>query len=157
VGVPALAQEAECCGFAFTNSGRLPDPSTSECVNVNEPSDPDTWADNYFCGPKGIGLKGYLCWTPGTNLRCTPVIEPAEPAEHTWADNQICVPNASAWEFAWSYAGPIEGGGYKCIPWNEPSDPHTWSDNFLCVRKRQLLTTNTHSWPLIGGTPTKER
>ena len=64
-------------------------------------------------------------------MKCTHIEERAEPDNHTWLDNFLCVPIDSPFNFKWSSAGPIEG--LKCVQWLEPSDPHTWHDNYLCM------------------------
>ena len=65
---------------------------------------------------------------PIAGQRCTRILETADP--HTWADNYLCVPPDSPYNFQWSSAGPV--GGKECVQWIEPADPHTWNDNFLC-------------------------
>ena len=67
---------------------------------------------------------------PIKGMKCTYIVE-AEPYEHSWSDNFLCIPNDAPFDFDWSLAGPIRGK--KCIQWMEPADPHTWSDNFLCM------------------------
>lgn len=149
----AAGEIDECCGFAFSYDNEKP--SRYDCVSVDEPADPHTWGDNVVCGPKGSGLRwSYAGAIRG--MRCTAIAEAAEPAEHAWADNFLCVPSDSEWELAWSMAGPIENQGYHCVAWTEPADPHTWNDNFLCYRRRQLVTTVTRSWPIKGGTATTD-
>ena len=99
------------------------------CTQINEPSDPHTWQDNFLCARRDFGIR----WSyagPIAGMQCTQIIEPAEPARHTWRDNYLCVPPGSPIHFTWSYAGAVPG--MQCVQFLEPSDPHTWQDNFLC-------------------------
>jgi hypothetical protein len=44
------------------------------CVNVNEPDDPDSWSDNYFCSANDLGMQ----WSssgPIAGMDCTNVAE----------------------------------------------------------------------------------
>ena len=103
------------------------------CANVNEPSDPDSWADNFFCSAQDLGLR----WSSEgdvAGMDCAPVTESAEQYASAWSDNRICVPKQSPWIFTFSSAGPL--AGQQCAQWNEPADPHSWSDNFLCAKQR---------------------
>ncbi|MBL8949190.1 MAG: trypsin-like serine protease [Myxococcaceae bacterium] len=156
VSIPAAAQPCvhECCDFAFSCSGGLPG---RNCVKVNEPSDPDTWHDNFFCGPGNLELK----WSyagPIPNMRCTAITEGSEPPEHTWTDNYLCVPKNASWELAWSSAGAIQGQGYTCVNWNEPSDHETWNDNFLCARPSPYVTpAGRAEFPIVQGQATTEK
>ncbi|MDP2271417.1 MAG: M15 family metallopeptidase [Archangium sp.] len=112
--------------FAFSCDGPQ---ANMTCVNVNEPSDPHTWTDNFFCSARDLGLR----WSfngdlPG--MDCTPVTEAAELYSSAWSDNRLCVPPQSPWSFDYSSAGPI--AGKSCVHWNEPGDPHSWGDNYVC-------------------------
>jgi hypothetical protein len=102
-------------------------------VNVNEPSDPDTWNDNFFCSPTDLGMR----WSyagPIEGMRCTNVAESAEPLASMWADNYLCVPETSFVRFHWSSAGPI--AGLACVRWFEHSEANaTWLDNWMCVER----------------------
>ena len=103
------------------------------CANVNEPGDPNSWADNFFCTAQDLGLR----WSSAGDLPgmdCTAVAESAEVYASAWADNRICVPKQSPWIFTFSSAGPI--AGQQCAQWNEPADPNSWGDNFLCAEPR---------------------
>ena len=64
-------------------------------------------------------------------MKCTYIVERAEPCEHSWLDNFLCIPNDAPFDFDWSVAGPIKGK--SCIQWLESVDPHTWKDNYLCM------------------------
>lgn len=97
------------------------------CVQINEPSDPHTWGDNYLCTEKNLGIRWSFAGQI-SGMRCTQIHETSDP--HTWGDNYLCVPTTSELHFAWSSAGAI--AGQNCIKINEPADPHTWDDNFLC-------------------------
>ncbi|XP_066918171.1 uncharacterized protein [Clytia hemisphaerica] len=118
------------------------------CTRILEPSDPYTWADNYFCERTGPAyIASGMRWSyagPISGMRCTRIIEFSSPAKHTWRDNYLCVPHHSPFVFEWSMAGPIPGK--HCIQWIEPSEPlgHTWRDNYLCgtVFPRARLTYN---------------
>lgn len=100
------------------------------CVQVNEPSDPDTWNDNYLCSADDWGLR----WSyagPIDGMDCTGVHEAAEPLASVWADNFLCAPKQSPLAFTWSSAGPLTG--QTCVQFNEPADQaNSWNDNYLC-------------------------
>jgi hypothetical protein len=62
-----------------------------DCIKINEPSDPDTWSDNYLCKSKSLRLK--LKWSYAgriENMQCINFKEPAEPQSETWNDNFLC-------------------------------------------------------------------
>ena len=112
--------------FAWNCAGPIPGMA---CIQINEPADPHTWQDNFFCSNRDLGIR----WSfrgPIPGMRCTQITEGAEPPQHTWHDNFLCVPPESPLELAWSARGPIPG--LHCLRFHEPSDPHTWNDNFLC-------------------------
>ena len=114
--------------FAWSCSRPLP---VMSCERIIEPSDPNTWQDNYFCSDRPLGMRwSYAGPIPG--MHCTQIAEPSDP--HAWNDNFLCLPQGSPYRFQWSNAGPIPG--LPCVPWNEPADPHTWQDNFLCWAER---------------------
>jgi hypothetical protein len=108
-----------------------------QCTQINEPSDPNTWDDNYLCANIDLGMlwkyDGQIA-----NMSCTPIIEPSDP--HAWLDNNLCLPTNSSYEFAWAYHTPMRDGhinnGYSCISMNEGADPHAWADNYLCHREK---------------------
>ena len=102
------------------------------CVRIEEPSDPDTWGDNYFCTDSDLGLK-WSFHEPIMDMRGTQISVREEPPEHWWTDNFLCLPSNSPWKLTWSMFGPIEGK--DCVQWLEPSDAHGWSDNYLCLEK----------------------
>jgi len=96
------------------------------CTQISEPSDPDSWSDNYLCAEQDVGLQ----WSnagPIAGMRCIAVTEPADP--NAWSDNYLCVPPDSPYVFTWSAAGKPAG---DCVRFHEPQDPHTWDDNYLC-------------------------
>ncbi len=107
--------------------------TTSRCVAIVEPSDPHTWTDNFLCTTTDLGLRWSVAG-PIAGMRCTKVYEEAEPPEHAWHDNWLCLPMNSKYELTWSQAGPKPG--WACVQWDEPADPHAWSDNYLCWKKR---------------------
>ena len=109
------------------------DTSGYNCISVNEPSDPHDWSDNKLCWESGHTNPG-IRWSYGgaiSGMKCTRIFEPSEPANHHWADNYLCVPRNSPYDFVFSIHDKILGKG--CIHMKEPSDPHTWSDNYLCA------------------------
>jgi serine protease len=46
---------------------------------------------------------------PVPGMRCTRILETAEPAAHSWRNNYLCVPEKSSVHFRWSMAGPLRG------------------------------------------------
>ena len=153
--VGVASSPSNCCGWAFSLNGPL-NKSNFDCVRVFEDADPDAWGDNYFCGPTGVGMTWQEGGEAPPNLTCTNVNEPSEPAAHAWADNKICLPHNSDWEFAWSFNGPIQGARYTCVPWNETADHDSWNDNFLCVRRKLLVSGISQTFPLVSGQNTTE-
>ncbi len=130
--------------FTFSCDGTQ---SGMTCVNVNEPSDPDTWNDNFFCSDRDLGLR----WSyagPLADMDCTGVHESAEMYASAWADNFLCAPKQSPWEFSWSSAGPIAGRG--CVHWNEGADPHSWGDNYVCTVPRTSFSAGEISFSMAG-------
>ena len=73
---------------------------------------------------------------PITGMKCTQINEGAEPAEHSWTDNYLCVPDDSSLDFQWSSAGPL--ATKECIQWLEAADGHTWHDNYLCAAQSEF-------------------
>ena len=60
-----------------------------KCTQIREPSDPNTWADNYLCLPSNSPLN--LQWSYAGPIRgkaCIRWLETADP--HTWRDNYLC-------------------------------------------------------------------
>jgi prepilin-type N-terminal cleavage/methylation domain-containing protein len=114
--------------FCWNSAG----PCGGYCYHITEPSDPDTWNDNYLCANRNLGL----CWTHdgvpgdcnGSTPYCTQWREDADP--DTWGDNYLCSP--VNYGFRWNSAGPI--GGMNCIATYEAAEPssHTWGDNYWC-------------------------
>ena len=101
---------------------------SGRCVQINEPSDPHAWSDNYLCSEKDYGLQ----WSyarPLAGKTCVQVNEPSDP--DAWSDNYLC--SEKDYGLQWSYAGPL--AGKTCVQVNEPSDPDAWSDNYLCSDK----------------------
>lgn len=98
-----------------------------QCTQINEPSDPDTWNDNYLCSQNDEGFQWSFAGPIG-GMRCTQIAEPSDP--HTWSDNYLCVPGYSPYQFVWSSAGPVPDK--VCTRWLEVADPNTWDDNYLC-------------------------
>jgi hypothetical protein len=99
------------------------------CLSVNEPDDPDTWADNYLCSTEDFGFK----WSsagPIAGMRCLQITAPEEPAEHGWDNNYLCVPESSPLELRWSTQGNLME--MPCLDFEELADPHGWDNNSLC-------------------------
>jgi hypothetical protein len=131
-------------GFTFSCDG----PNAGQtCVNVNEPGDPDSWADNHFCSDADWGMQ----WSyagPIEGMVCTNVAESAEPHAAAWADNYLCLPEQSPVRFEWSSAGPI--AGMSCVHWNEPADTGSWGDNHLCVAPVHTFTNGPFTFSSAG-------
>jgi len=110
--------------------GPVPD---MHCVVMNEPSDPDTWADNNLCTRRDVGLQ---CSPTGpiAGLRCTQITDPGEPEAHGWTDNYLCVPESFPLEFRWSTAGKIRG--MRCLQIQEPADHDGWKNDWLCYSRK---------------------
>ncbi len=133
--------------FAFSCDG--PQPNMA-CVNVNEPADPNTWNDNFFCSAQDLGLR--WSWAGDVaGFDCTPVTEAAEAQASAWSDNRLCAPPQSPWKFEWSSAGPL--AGRSCVHWNEPSDPNSWHDNFFCASPRNDFTSGGFTFSMNGARP----
>ncbi|HEY0484220.1 MAG TPA: hypothetical protein VGD37_42165 [Kofleriaceae bacterium] len=108
--------------YAWSCSGPIPGYA---CTQINEPSDPDTWTDNYFCYRNTPYSFSWSSAGPIGGQNCTQILETADP--HTWSDNYLCTNGPfTSWTSAWNT-------GNQCFRWSEPSDPHTWDDNFLCT------------------------
>ena len=113
--------------FAWSSAGPVAD---MVCVQIVEPSDLNTWSDNYFCASEDIGMV----WSsagPAPSMQCTQILESADP--HTWFDNYLCLPEGSPFEFTWDSAG---GRGAYFVRWLEAADPATWDDNYLTVARK---------------------
>jgi MYXO-CTERM domain-containing protein len=130
--------------FAWNCAGPL---DGMTCTQLLEPSDPDTWADNYFCSARDIGAK-WSSTGPIDGMRCTQITEGSEPAGHGWGDNYLCVPPSSPYQFSWSSAGPIDG--MNCLQFYEPADPDTWTDNYLCWSNDCQQHQGPFSWSCSG-------
>jgi MYXO-CTERM domain-containing protein len=114
--------------FTFSCDGQN---AGAHCVSVNEPEDPDSWADNYLCTAADEGVV-WSASGPVPSMHCATLSESADAHAATWVDNHVCVPSDAPYELRWSGAGPI--AGWSCVHFNEPADPGTWNDNFLCER-----------------------
>ena len=95
------------------------------CTQIVEPSDPDTWNDNYLCADRDIGLVWRYAGPIGGMVNVQ-WLEAADP--HTWRDNYMATP--VNYGYQWSSAGPI--AGKQCVQILEAADPHTWNDNYVC-------------------------
>ncbi|MDP1821929.1 MAG: M15 family metallopeptidase [Archangium sp.] len=130
--------------FTFSCDGAQ---SGMSCVNVNEPADPDSWGDNYFCSASELGLR----WSNAGDVEgmdCTAIAESAEAHAAAWSDNRLCAPKQLPWSFTFSSAGPI--AGQACVHWNEPSDPHSWGDNHLCAKAVGEFTAGAFTFSMAG-------
>lgn len=118
------------------------------CVLMDEPGDPDTWNDNYFCSKRDLGLR----WSnagPIADMDCINVHESSEPNAAAWADNFLCAPKQSPYIFSYSSAGPI--AGKSCVHLNETRDlANSWNDNFLCFEARHTFTNGDFSFKADG-------
>ena len=66
--------------FTFSCDGAQ---AGQQCVQLNEPSDPDTWTDNFLCTVNDYGFR----WSnagPIDGMDCTGVHEGAEPLASVW-------------------------------------------------------------------------
>lgn len=114
-------------GMEWSADGPIPG---KHCTHMIEPSDPDSWNDNYLCFNDEYNVQ----WSSAgvlNGLNCVQTVEPAEPVAHTWSDNYLCVPNDSPFQLRWSHNGTIPS--LCCERLYAPDDPHTWYDNFVCV------------------------
>ncbi|MBL8956198.1 MAG: M15 family metallopeptidase [Myxococcaceae bacterium] len=130
--------------FTFSCDGAQ---SNMACVNVNEPSDPHTWNDNFFCSSGDLGLR----WSHAgaiDGMTCVNTHESAEANASIWADNFLCSPPQSPWKLSWSSAGPIAGRG--CIHWNETADPNSWHDNHLCAEQVATFSEAGYTFSMAG-------
>ncbi|MBL8910668.1 MAG: N-acetylmuramoyl-L-alanine amidase [Archangium sp.] len=134
--------------FTFSCDGPQP---AQTCVNLNEPSDPDTWTDNFLCSATDYGFR----WSytgPIEGMDCTNVSEGAEPLASVWSDNFFCAPKQSPWIISYSSAGPIEGK--TCVHLNETVDlANSWGDNFLCFEPRMVFEEGEFSFASAGARP----
>src|SRR5262245_21587155 len=131
--VAAMAARANARTWSqlkFQFSPSIPIPGM-HCISVNEPSDPDTWVDNYLCSSANIGMRFFSAGRP-SGMNCIQVNEPSEPAGHGWGDNWLCVPQGTTIDWVWKFDG--QKSGYTCEKWSEPSDHDSWHDNYLCYR-----------------------
>ncbi|CAM4294759.1 phosphatidylinositol-specific phospholipase C domain-containing protein [Pseudoalteromonas byunsanensis] len=121
--------------FAWSSSGPI---EGMHCRMISEPSDPNTWHDNYFCSSRDVGMR----WSssgPIGGMKCTQILEPSDP--HTWHDNYLCLPGSSEFGFQWSYSGSENA---NAVQWHEAADPHTWMDNYLTVIHGDTLVQSSY-------------
>jgi hypothetical protein len=126
--VPFPAPPTPTLALTWSYAGAVPG---QHCVSFNEPSDPDTWSDNFLCGATNYGFA-FSNAGPIPGQHCVALLETADP--HTWTDNYLC--SVADYGARWSSAGPIPGAA--CIQINEPADRHTWDDNYLCFDKARV-------------------
>lgn len=133
-------------GFTFKADGALPG---QRCVNVDEPSDPDTWNDNHFCTSRDDVQMQWSFRGPIDGLECANVTESAEAQAANWADNFLCVTPESRVRFQWSSAGPI--AGMSCVRWFDHAETSaTWLDNWMCIETLPPLTEPQSDAGVIG-------
>lgn len=148
-GGPCTTAPPSCDRTAglFTFSCDGPE-ANRRCVNLDEPSDPDTWNDNFLCTADDWGLR----WSyagPIAGMDCTGVHESAEPLASVWADNFLCVPKQSPLELSWSSAGPI--AGKTCVHFNETLDlGNSWNDNHLCYAQATRFSSGDLTFSSAG-------
>jgi MYXO-CTERM domain-containing protein len=132
-------------GFTFSCDG---EEQGLHCVNVNEPEDPETWSDNYFCSAKDLGMQ----WSssgPIAGMDCTNVYEAAESQASAWSDNYLCVPKQSPYALSYSSAGPIDGK--SCVQWNETADlDQSWKDNYVCSEPVHVFSNAGFAFSAAG-------
>lgn len=133
--------------FTFSCDGAQ---SGQTCVNLNDPGDPHSWSDNFFCSTADLGLR-YSWKDPIAEMECVNTAEGAEENPAVWADNFFCAPKQSPWKFSWSSAGPI--ANRTCVHWNEPSDRFSWSDNFLCAEAVMSFSNAGFTFRMNGPEP----
>ena len=131
--------------FTFSCDGAQ---AGQQCVQLNEPSDPDTWTDNFLCTVNDYGFR----WSnagPIDGMDCTGVHEGAEPLASVWADNFFRTPKQSPWVASHSSAGPL--AGKTCVALAEPADlANSWVDNFLCFEPRVRVTVGSFTFSMNG-------
>jgi hypothetical protein len=114
---------------------------------VDEPGDPDTWSDNYFCSDDEIGMQ----WSsagPIDGMDCVNVTENADGEAAAWEDNFLCMPHDADYRFTWSFTGPIDG--QTCVRWFEHVENKIyWIDNWMCVES--LVAPNATGRGPSGG------
>lgn len=133
--------------FTFSCDGAQ---SGQTCVNLNDPGDPHSWSDNFFCSTADLGLR-YSWKDPIAEMDCVNTAEGAEENPAVWADNFFCAPKQSPWKFSWSSAGPI--ANRTCVHWNEPSDRFSWSDNYLCAEPVMAFSNAGFTFRMNGPEP----
>ena len=131
--------------FTFSCDGPQ---AAQTCVNLNEPSDPHTWTDNFLCSATDFGFR----WSyagPIDGMDCTAVNEAAEPLAGAWSDNYFCAPKQSPWVVSYSSAGPLDGK--TCVHLNETLDlANSWGDNYLCFEPRFVFEEGELSFATAG-------
>ncbi|HEX5744352.1 MAG TPA: hypothetical protein VFX84_02790 [Candidatus Saccharimonadales bacterium] len=110
--VPAGSQ----IGFKWSSAGPI---TGMKCTRIDEPSDPDTWHDNYLCIPSSSSLQ--LAWT--------------HHSDNTGSGSTNIGSGVAS-------LGYIKSHGYPhCTKWDVPSDySHTWQDNYLCTNQDKGLS-----------------
>lgn len=131
--------------FTFSCDGAQ---SGQSCVNLDEPADPHTWADNFLCTATNWGIR----WSsagPIAGMTCTNIAEPAEPLAAAWSDDYLCVPPQSPIALSWSSAGPL--AGQTCVNFNETADlANSWGDNYLCYAQVGRFSTDDFTFSSAG-------
>jgi len=80
--------------MAWSNAGAL-SATFWNCTQANEPSDPNTWGDNFLCLPRfpppPPGFNVSFAWSfrgPIDGMRCAQWYEFSDP--NAWHDNFLC-------------------------------------------------------------------
>ena len=132
--------------FTFSCDGAQ---AGQSCVNVNEPADPSSWSDNFFCSTPDIGLK----WSSEgklAGLDCVAVEETVGPVPAAWKNNYLCVDEQLPYKLAFSMSGPLPG--QNCVAWNEPAAA-SWQDNFLCYQPLYAFSAGSFTFKMDGAVP----
>jgi hypothetical protein len=130
-GTTCLSGTCEKIQFTWSAAGRLPPPAF--CIQINEPSDPDTWTDNYLCTQRDFGLEWSFAGKDPALPFCLSMNEPSEPPAQMWTDNYLCSP--VDYHLQWFIAGKPTDPTLNCTQITELSDPDAWADNYLCAPK----------------------
>lgn len=101
------------------------------------------------------GLVEFWHYTPPNRANALKLEEPGDTHGGMWNDNHLVVPEADAYHWKWSWAGPIQG--MRCTLVNEPGDTagtySPWDDNYLCVPSNSpVYFTWSYQGPVAGRT-----
>ena len=98
------------------------------CITIDEPGTPAFHA-NKLCWESDNKDPGFKWSWAGSisGMKCTRVYDPVD---GNWAENFLCVPSDSPYDFTFHYGG--KPNGRACINMNDPA-VGGWADNFLCA------------------------